>query len=93
MIKHVVMIKLIDKADKDFIIEQFNNFGNYFDEVKSMEVKQNCYDRDINMDLMFISEFENEVDLKNYIDAPYHIEMVTNNIKPKVQSLIPFDYK
>lgn len=92
MIKHIVMIKLNDKNDTPKIIEIFNTFKTNISEVKNLEHKVNCYDRETNYDLIFSIEFDNALDLETYINCEFHLNAV-KVVRPLCASLVAIDFK
>ncbi len=82
MIKHVVMLKLLDKDEKkklniQTLKDKLDNLKNKIPEIKYLETGINISPRSSAFDLVLISEFNNQEDLDKYIIHPAHQEVLT----------------
>ncbi|MBC8488823.1 MAG: Dabb family protein [Bacteroidetes bacterium] len=79
MVKHIVMLKLKDYADKGQKLENalklkkaIEDLKIYIDELKYMEVGLNFNERPSAYDLVLTTTFNSEDDLEKYREHPEH---------------------
>jgi len=94
MIVHIVMIKFKDefKDEAKKIKLELENLVDKIDSLKKMEVGLNFTKSDRAMDLVLVSEFDNENALEEYRVHPSHQE-VLKNIKKYAEFTKVVDYK
>ena len=97
MIKHVVMIKLLDKDKKkelniQTLKDKLDSLKNKIPEVKSLETGINISTRISAFDLVLISEFNSQEDLDKYIVHPAHQEVISF-LKDIKDDIVVVDYE
>lgn len=83
MIKHIIMFKLKDFGSEDIKYQKLNDLKKIIDELQgkireivSIEAGINISTRDNAYDLVLVSDFKNEEDLRLYIIHPEHQKLV-----------------
>jgi len=83
MIRHIIMFKLKDFGSKEIrnqkvkeIKKMIDELGNKISEIKSIEAGINFSTRDVAYDLVLVSDFNSEEDLKVYTAHPDHQKVV-----------------
>lgn len=97
MIKHVVMLKLLDNnGDKELNIQtlkdKLDSLKNKIPEVISLETGINISSRTSAYDLVLISEFNTQEELGKYIVHPAHQEVISY-LKDIKDDIIVVDYE
>lgn len=82
MLKHIVMWRLKDVAEgknkeenKEIMKEKLLALEGIIPEIKYIEVGLNVNPTDAAYDIVLISHFDNEKDLKNYANHPEHVKV------------------
>ncbi len=99
MIKHIIMFKLIDFGSQDLKKQKLTELKKMIDELRasiteivSIEAGINFSTRDVAYDLVLVSDFKTESDLKAYSAHPEHQKLV-EFLKPIKLSSAVVDYK
>jgi len=98
MIKHIIMFKLIDFGSQDLKKQKLTELKKMIDELRasiteivSIEAGINFSTRDVAYDLVLVSDFKSESDLKAYAAHPEHQKLV-EFLKPIKLSSAVVDY-
>jgi heme-degrading monooxygenase HmoA len=99
MIKHIVLFKLLEKAEgvgrkenAEQIKRLLDGLPSKIPEIKGYEVGINIFESERAYDIALISVFESKEDLEKYIAHPEHQKAV-EFIKVRRQSGISVDYE
>ncbi len=83
MIRHIIMFKLKDFGSQEIknqklkeLKKMIDELGSHIREIKSIEAGINFSSRDVAYDLVLVSEFHSEDDLKVYTAHPDHQKVV-----------------
>jgi len=92
MIRHVVILKLNEKASLNDIKEKILNLKNHL-KIKHIEVGFDIGFDKTASDMAIIADFENMEDLKNYANDEIHLKIIKEDIKPFLISRCAVDYE
>ncbi len=82
MIRHVVILKLDEKANLEKIKKEILNLKNEIKEIIHIEVGIDIKFDPTSSDLCIIADFNDIKDLEIYANHPKHLEVIKNSIKP-----------
>ncbi|MGM0612578.1 MAG: Dabb family protein [Bacteroidota bacterium] len=95
MIRHIVMFRLKDKAEKQENIQKLKKaieaLEELIPEAKSIEVGLNINEKPSAYDLVLVSDFDNEEALERYRVHPEH-QKVVDYIKQVNEDIAAVDY-
>lgn len=92
MYTHVVMFKLKDRNDVDFVKERLTSMMGRIPELKSLEIGVNDIEADRNYDLVIIARFDSQNDYLVYAEHEYHVNQVLAKIKNLRESSVVVDF-
>lgn len=92
MYTHVVMFKLKDRKDIDFVADTLRSMEGRIPELMSLEVGINDIESERNYDLILIARFQSQDDYLVYADHEYHVNEVLARIKDLRESAVAVDF-
>lgn len=92
MYTHVVMFKLKDRKDIDFVADTLRSMNGRIPELKSLEVGINDIESERNYDLVIITRFASQDDYLLYAEHEYHVNEVLAKIKDLRESSAVVDF-
>lgn len=97
MIKHIVMWRLKDGAEKEknaqAVKRELEALRGRIDGLLHLEVGLNFESSDAASDVVLVSEFASRKDLENYQNHPLHVAVGANYVRPSVCERRVVDYE
>lgn len=94
MIKHIVAVKLEDRARIEELEAMFIMMKAQIREINEIKVERNVYvEREANYDIIFNVFFDTIEDMKAYLVHPVHVELGSKLRNEYAESLATMDVK
>lgn len=93
MYTHVVLFRLKDRGEIEFVAETLRSMAGKIPVLKELEIGINDVEAERNYDIVLIARFDSKADLQVYQDHPYHVNTVLPVVKERKESSVAGDYQ
>ena len=98
MIRHTLFFTFKEEtaeADRMALLAEYVTFPDQFPKMRNFTLGRNVSERDATFQYAFSMDFDNEADLKEYLNSEAHHEHVIERFRPRIsiRAIVSYEYE